>query len=180
MMRWLTGIIFKKLMGWKIEGDLPGNLKKYVIIVVPHTSWHDFYIGAMVRKLLGVSINFIAKKELFSFPFGWYFKWMGGAPIDRSANQNTVQQVARLFKERDEFRLALAPEGTRKKVAYWKSGFYYIALEANVPIVGVAFDYGSKTVKINKPFYPTGDFEKDLEQLQSFYVGVVGKVPAYT
>lgn len=179
-MRWLTSIIFRKLMGWRIEGDLPTNLKKYVIIVVPHTSWYDFYIGVMVRKLMGVSINFIAKKELFSLPFGWYFRWMGGAPVDRSSQKNSVQQVAQLFKDRDEFRLALAPEGTRKKVELWKSGFYYIALEANVPIVSVAFDYGSKTVKFNIPFYPSGDFEKDLKLLQSFYIGVVGKVPSYT
>ncbi|WP_339611571.1 1-acyl-sn-glycerol-3-phosphate acyltransferase, partial [uncultured Planktosalinus sp.] len=145
-----------------------------------HTSWHDFYIGAMVRKLLGDSINFIAKKELFVFPFGWYFKWMGGAPVDRLSNQHTVQQVAQLFKERDEFRLALAPEGTRKKVDHWKSGFYYIALEAQVPIVSVAFDYATKTVKINIPFYPDGNYENDLKKLQSFYRGVVGKVPAFT
>lgn len=179
-MRWFTHILFIRIMGWRIEGTLPSELKKYVIIVAPHTSWHDFYIGAMVRKLMGVTINFIAKKELFAFPFGWYFKWMGGAPVDRSSKQHTVQQVAQLFKERDEFRLALAPEGTRKKVEHWKSGFYYIAMEAKVPIVSVAFDYATKTVKINTPFYPDGNYKNDLKQLQSFYRGVVGRVSVFT
>lgn len=179
-MRAIASFIFIRLMGWKIDGDLSPQIKKSVVIVVPHTSWHDFYIGAFARKILNLQINFIGKRELFKFPFGWYFRWMGGAPVDRKSNRNTVQQVTELFKSRDEFRLAIAPEGTRKKVDTWKSGFYYIALEAKVPIICVAFDYNVKTVKINLPFYPTGDFPTDLIELKSFYKGVVGKIDAYT
>jgi 1-acyl-sn-glycerol-3-phosphate acyltransferase len=179
-MRAIASFIFIKLMGWRIDGDLSPHLKKAVVIVVPHTSWHDFYVGAFARKILNLQINFIAKRELFRFPFGWYFRWMGGAPVDRGSKHNTVQQVAQLFKSRDEFRLAIAPEGTRKKVDTWRSGFYYIAMEANVPIICVAFDYSTKTIKINLPFYPSGDFPTDLIELKSFYEGVVGKIKGHT
>lgn len=179
-MRWLASFIFHKLLGWKIEGVLPSEIKKCIIIVVPHTSWHDFYLGALVRKIINIDINFIAKKELFRFPFGWYFRWMGGAPVDRKSNKNTVQQVTELFNSRDEFRLALAPEGTRKKVEQWRSGFYHMAHNAGVPIISVAFDYKTKTVKIAKPFKTSGKYEEDYPILKNFYKGVVGKIPAYS
>ncbi len=179
-MRWLASFIYFKLLGWKIEGGFPPDLNKCVIIVVPHTSWHDFYIGAFVRKTLDIDINFIAKKELFRPPFGWYFRWMGGAPVDRKSNKNMVQQVSEMFNKRDEFRLALAPEGTRKKVEHWRSGFYHMAHNAGVPIVCVAFDYKTKTVKIGTPFKTTGNYEIDYPILKSFYKNIMGKIPAYT
>lgn len=179
-MRWLASFIYHKLLGWKIEGTLPPKIKKCVIIVVPHTSWHDFYIGALVRKIISANINFIAKRELFRFPFGYYFRWMGGAPVDRKSKKNMVQQVTEMFNNRDEFRLALAPEGTRKKVEHWRSGFYHMAHNAGVPIVCVAFDYNKKTVSIGLPFTTTGSYEMDYPLLKSFYKNVVGKVPEYT
>lgn len=179
-MRILASFIFHKVLGWKIEGAFPKDLKKCIIIVAPHTSWHDFYIGALVRKTINLNINFIAKRELFKFPFGCYFRWMGGAPVDRKAKRNTVQQVIDLFNSRDEFRLALAPEGTRKKVENWRSGFYYMAHNAQVPIVCVAFDYKTKTVKIGFPFNTSGNYEEDYPLLKSFYKNVVGKISAYT
>lgn len=179
-MRWLATFIFQKLLGWKVEGELPSAIKKCVIIVVPHTSWHDFYLGALVRKIIKIDINFIAKEELFRFPFGWYFRWMGGAPVDRKSNKNTVQQVTDMFNSREEFRLALAPEGTRKKVEHWRSGFYFMAHNAAVPIICVAFDYNTKTVKIGNPFKTSGNYEEDYPILKSFYNGVIGKIPAYS
>lgn len=176
----LAKIIFRYILGWKIEGNFSTKVKKTVVIVAPHTSWHDFYIGALARKLLKVPINFIAKKELFDSAFGWYFKWMGGEPIDRSSSQNTVDQIVGIFNSKPEFRLAIAPEGTRKKVKSWKTGFYYIAKKANVPITSVAFDYKTKTVSISKPFYVTGEYQKDLRHIQSFFSDAVGKVPEYS
>ncbi len=167
-------------MGWKIKGSFDPAIKKAVVIVVPHTSWHDFYIGAFTRKLLNAEINYIAKKELFQSPFGWYFRWMGGAPLDRTPGQNKVEAIAEILKKKEVFRLAMAPEGTRKKVLSWKTGYYYIAITANVPIICVAFDYGKKTVTINKPFYPTGDIELDTEILRAYFEGVVGKKPEYS
>lgn len=176
----IAKFIFFKMMGWKIKGSFDPNIKKAVIIVVPHTSWHDFYVGVFTRRILGTQINFIGKAELFRWPLGRYFRWMGGVPLDRTPGQNKVEAIANIFKEKDEFRLALAPEGTRKKVLEWKTGYYYIALAANVPIICVAFDYALKTVVIDKPFYPTGEIEEDTEMLRSFYKGVVGKKKEYS
>jgi 1-acyl-sn-glycerol-3-phosphate acyltransferase len=167
-------------MGWKIEGTIDERIKKCVLMVMPHTSWHDFYLGIFTRGITRLEMNFIAKKELFIFPFGFYFRWMGGAPIDRSGNLNKVDSIAAIFENHKEFRLAISPEGTRKKVTQLKSGFYYIALKANVPIITVAFDFGKKTVKIGKPFLPTANYENDLPILLNHFEGVIGKVPEYT
>ncbi|MBD3843239.1 MAG: 1-acyl-sn-glycerol-3-phosphate acyltransferase, partial [Campylobacterales bacterium] len=134
-MKKIYQFIFFKLMGWRINGSISPDLKKCVMIVVPHTSWKDFLIGVMARGSIGLEMHFVAKKELFVFPFGWYFKWMGGAPLDRSKKENKVDAIAEIFEERNVFRLAIAPEGTRKKVERWKTGFYYIAMKANVPVV---------------------------------------------
>ncbi|WP_439651379.1 1-acyl-sn-glycerol-3-phosphate acyltransferase [Mesonia aestuariivivens] len=144
------------------------SIKKCVIIVVPHTSWHDFYIGVFTRSIVKSPMHFIGKKELFRWPFGDYFKWIGGTPLDRSGNQNKVEAIAKLFQQKEEFRLALAPEGTRKKVTQWKSGFYWIAVLAKVPIIPVAFDYSRKVVKIGQSFYPTSNYDKDQKSLQLF------------
>ncbi|MBZ0326652.1 MAG: 1-acyl-sn-glycerol-3-phosphate acyltransferase [Altibacter sp.] len=176
----LTKFIFYKILGWKIVGAFDPAIKKCVVIVVPHTSWHDFFVGVFVRRILKTEINFVAKKELFVWPIGWYFRWMGGASLDRTAGQNKVEAIAAVFNSKDEFRLALAPEGTRKKVDIWKTGYYYIAEAAHVPIVPVAFDYSTRSVTIHKPFYPTGAIEADTKVLRNYYVGVVGKKPEYT
>jgi len=172
--------LYFKIMGWTIVGDLPRHLKKYVIIVVPHTSWVDFFLGLLVRKVLNEKINYIGKKSLFAPPFGWFFRWMGGAPIDRSKSSDTVSATAKIFENRKAFRLALSPEGTRKKVQQWKTGFYYISKAAQVPIVMVAFDYGKKLVKISEPQYPTDTMEADFKSYHQFFKGVVGKIPEYT
>lgn len=175
-MKGLSKFIFYRLMGWKIAGEFP-ILKKYVIIVLPHTSWHDFYVGVLVRSISGLKMNFVAKKELFRPPFGWYFKAVGGAALDRTSGQNKVQGIAEIFEEREEFRLAIAPEGTRKKVDKLKTGFYYIAKEAKVPVVMTALDFANKQVKVSAPFYPTDDIEADFKTVKSFYKGVKGKIP---
>ncbi|WP_051286113.1 1-acyl-sn-glycerol-3-phosphate acyltransferase [Salinimicrobium terrae] len=167
-------------MGWKFHGSWPDSLKKAVVIVVPHTSWHDFYLGLLVRRILGVDIKFVAKKELFKPPFGWYFKWMGGTALDRTPGQKKVEAIAALFDQKDEFRLAIAPEGTRKKVTEWKTGFYYIAKKANVPIVMIAFDFGKKKVKVSKPLYPTEDKDLDFLKIRKFYEDVTGKIARYS
>ncbi|PZW40624.1 acyltransferase [Mesonia sp. K4-1] len=171
----MVNYIFNKIMGWKIEGEFDPSIKKSVIIVVPHTSWHDFYIGVFTRSIVKIPIDFVGKKELFKWPFGAYFRWMGGTPLDRSNSENKVEAIAKIFAEKEEFRLSLAPEGTRKKVLNWKTGFYYIALAANVPIIPVGFDYGRKVVKIGEPFYPTKNYEKDLRLLQLFFKDIKGK-----
>ncbi|UZO80055.1 1-acyl-sn-glycerol-3-phosphate acyltransferase [Aquimarina sp. ERC-38] len=165
-------------MGWKMEGDFSKHtVKKCVVIAVPHTSWHDFYIGLLIRKIDGVRIHFVGKKELFKWPLGWYLKKVGGISIDRTPGQNKVEAIAKEFEKREELRITIAPEGTRKKVSEWKTGFYYIAKAANVPIIMVAFNFGKKKVTISKPFYPTENIEEDFKFMYSFFKAVKGKVP---
>lgn len=175
----LAKFIYFKILGWKINGTFP-KVDKCVVIVVPHTHWVDFFLGLLVRKVVNQEINYIGKKSLFKPPFGWFFRWTGGAPVDRSKNSNTVETIAQIFQERKVFRFALAPEGTRKKVDELKTGFYHIAKTAKVPIIMVAFDFGKKEVKISEPFYTTVDMEQDFGHIHNFYKGVVGKVPEYS
>ncbi len=169
--------IYFKMMKWKLVGEFPKELKKYVIIAVPHTSWHDFYIGLLIRKIANTKINFLGKKEIFIFPFGYYFRAVGGRSLDRTPGQNKVEAIAKLFETNDELRLTLAPEGTRDKVSEWKTGFYHIAKAAHVPIVMVTFDFGKKQNKISEPFYPTDNMEEDFAFMKNFFKGVKGKVP---
>ncbi len=179
-MRSLSVFIFYKVLGWKLEGEFSTELKKFVIAVVPHTSWHDFYMGLLIRKIIRLQINFLGKKELFDSPFGWYFRKVGGIALDRTGGQNKVEAIANEFKKRDEMRLALAPEGTRKRVKELKTGFYYIAKEANVPIVLLRFDFGKKIAKVGEPLYPTDDMQKDFEKIHDFFRGAIGKIPEYS
>ena len=180
MKRYLYKLLFLKIMKWKIIGSISEDTKKCILLVVPHTSWRDFYIGVLTRGIMDQSMNFVGKKELFSFPLGAYFRWMGGAPLNRAKNENKVQAIAKIFAQREEFRLAIAPEGTRKKVTSWKTGFYYIAQEANVPVVPVAFDWKNKEVRLGAPFYTTDNIDNDIAELEKFFVGVVGRVPEYS
>jgi 1-acyl-sn-glycerol-3-phosphate acyltransferase len=164
-------------MGWKIVGGIDPNLKKCVMMVMPHTSAHDFYLGIFTRGITGLEMNWVGKKELFRFPLGIYFRYMGGEPLDRSGGLNKVDSIAAIFDKKDTFRLAVAPEGTRKKVSELKTGFYYIALKANVPIVPVSFDFGRKQVHLGQPLNPSGNIEQDLTILKEHYKGVLGKIP---
>ncbi|MRX41144.1 acyltransferase [Flavobacterium sp. LC2016-23] len=177
MKKQLYKFIFFKLMGWKIVGIENAEVKKCILMVMPHTSNHDFYLGIFTRGISGLEMNWVGKKELFKFPFGYYFRSVGGEPLDRSGGLNKVESIAAIFDRKEVFRLAVAPEGTRKKVGEIKSGFYYIALKANIPIVPVAFDWGKKEVNLGTPFFPTGNYEADLQVLKKHYDGVVGKIP---
>ena len=167
--------IFFRLMGWSIVGTIDKNIKKCVMIVVPHTSWNDFFIGLFARGIIGLEIHWVGKKELFRFPVSYYFRWMGGEPLDRSGGRNNVDSIVAIFQRRETFRMAIAPEGTRKKVTEWKTGFYYIAIKAGIPIIPVAFDYGKKEVNIGTPFYPTAHNEEDFKALEKHFIGVRGK-----
>lgn len=176
-MQSLARLLYYKLLGWKLVGTFPGHLDKFVIIVAPHTSWIDFFLALLIRKVWNEQINFIAKKSLFDSHFGWFFRWAGGAPIDRSKSSDTVTAKANIFRDKEQFRLALSPEGTRKKVGQWKTGFYYIAKTAEVPIVMVAFDFGKKQIKVSEPQCTTDDKASDFAVYEAFFKGVQGKVP---
>lgn len=182
-MRYLSKFIYFKLLGWNVVGNTDfskNSIKKAVIIAAPHTSWHDFYIAILLRSVLGIKANFIGKKELFVFPIGWLFRALGGLPINRYNKEKKVAAIAKLFEEKEEFRMALAPEGTRKKVNAWRTGFYYIAKKAKVPIIMITLDFENKQNKISEPFYPTSDLEADFKFLRHFFKGVKGKINDYS
>ncbi len=178
-MRWLAKFIYFKIIGWKVVGNTTfskNTIKKAVIISAPHTSNFDFIIGILLRKIVAVKTNFIGKKSLFIWPFGYYFKAVGGVPVNRSNKEKKVQTIAKLFEDKEEFRLTLAPEGTRSKVEAWRTGFYYIAKEAKVPIIMFTMDFGNKQNKISEPFYPTENVEADFKFMKSFFKGVKGRI----
>ena len=169
--------IFYRLLGWKMIGGVDPSVRKCVIIVVPHTSNLDFLMGLLVRGIWNIKINFVGKKELFVFPFGYYFRSVGGAPLDRSGGKNNVDATVEVFNQYETFRLALSPEGTRKKVTELRTGFYYIALKAQVPVIPVALDYGKKEVRTGTPIFLTGNFEEDMKNILPYFKGVKGKIP---
>jgi len=177
MKKRLYTFIFYRLLGWKLTGTLDPSVKKCIVIVIPHTSNLDFFIALLVRGIMNIEINFVGKKELFVFPFGYYFRSVGGAPLDRSGGKNNVDATAEVFSKHETFRLALSPEGTRKKVSELRTGFYYIALKANVPIIPVAFDYGKKEVKVGNAVTVTGNYEEDMKLILPHFKDVIGKIP---
>ena len=178
-MQKIANFIFFKCFKWKILGN--SNLpKKCVVIVAPHTHWLDFFIAIVIRKVINQEINFIAKKELFMFPFGFFFSWMGGIPVNRGSKTNSVDLIAEIFKKETQFRLGISPEGTRKKVTKWKTGFYHIAKKASVPIVSATLNFKEKNIKFSEPFLVTNNFEKDIKKLRNLFVGVKGKIEKYS
>ncbi|MCB0502730.1 MAG: 1-acyl-sn-glycerol-3-phosphate acyltransferase [Bacteroidetes bacterium] len=165
-----------KALGWTFKGEVPKDVTHAVVIVAPHTSTWDFVFGmAAYRYFKEVKGYYLAKKELFSGPLKFLYSKTGGIPVDRSANNNLVVQVAKLFEEKSSFYLALAPEGTRSKTKTWKSGFYRIALEANVPIIMAYLDYGKKEAGVGEVLYPTGNFKEDAKKIEDFYKTITPK-----
>ena len=168
--------IYFRVLGWKLVGEMP-KIKKMILPVIPHTHWNDFLMGIIIRNVIDEKINFIGKKEIFGPLTGWFFRIMGGTSVQRNSKSNTVNVIAELFQKKEIFRLALSPEGTRKKVKDWKTGFYHIAKVAKVPICLVSFDYGKKQIVFHKLFYPTDNIKEDMKFLKSQFVGVVGRIP---
>lgn len=165
-----------KILGWQIEGLLP-ELKKYIVIVAPHTSNWDFIIGVLARGALNTRIHFLGKHQLFIPPWGWFFRAIGGSPVDRRKNNNLVDSAVQLFESKPDYKLALAPEGTRSPVKRWKCGFYHIANKAGVPIVPVGLDFSRRTVVIHTPLQPSGDIATDMHDILSFYRTIKGRHP---
>lgn len=174
-MRKIYGALLK-LLGWdySLTIDIP---PKCVICVAPHTSNWDFLIGLTFYKSIGGKPHILMKKELFIFPFKYLLKALGGIPVNRERKTSLSEQMVELFNSDEHFQLAIAPEGTRKKNAQWKSGFYYIALAAQVPITLAYLDYSKKVIGTFTNFYPTGDAEKDIDKIKSYYKNIQGKHP---
>ena len=172
MIKIISKLILNKVLGLKVKGGLPIN-DKYIISVVPHSSYFDLVVAVLIRTYSGLKIKFIGKKELFNPLTSFFFKFLGGIPVDRNKNENLVDAVVDLFKTNKIEILAIAPEGTRKKVNKWKTGFYYIALKAKLPILMVSFDYNRKEVKINNGYYPTGNIDNDFKELEKMVIDVI-------
>ncbi|MEP7145134.1 MAG: 1-acyl-sn-glycerol-3-phosphate acyltransferase [Ferruginibacter sp.] len=173
--------LFKKYLqitGWKAVNAIPPGLKNFVLVVAPHTSSWDVFMGFAFRSALKLDhIKFIAKKELFKPPFGFLFRKLGGVPVDRFSNNNFVDQVVDMFNSNESFAIALSPEGTRKKADRLRTGFYHIAKKANVPIVLLAFDFEHREFRFDAPFYTTGNEAVDIKKILLFFTGVKGRNP---
>jgi 1-acyl-sn-glycerol-3-phosphate acyltransferase len=163
-----VGRFMMGIRGWRVEGGIP-NIPKMVLIVAPHTSNWDFLTGLLVKLAMRMGGRFVGKHTLFRGPAGVFMRWLGGVPVDRSAAAGFVEETARIVRESERMILVVAPEGTRKRADRWKSGFYRIAMAAGVPIVLAGFDYSRKVIFFGPLFQPTGDYEKDLAELQSHY-----------
>jgi 1-acyl-sn-glycerol-3-phosphate acyltransferase len=176
--RWLVGLsrLIYKLAGWHIEGA-PPNLPKFLTIGGPHTSNWDGIHMLLLSIGLGIRMYWLGKHTLFKPPLGIFTRAANGIPINRQSTKNAVEQVIETFNEREHFVLIIAPEGTRKKVDYWKTGFYYIALGAKVPIVLTFIDAPRKRVGMGPAIMPSGDIEADFEIFRAFYADKVGVHP---
>lgn len=163
-------------IGWKATGKLSG-VRKCVMIAAPHTTNWDYFYTLLVSFILRIKISAMGKKSLTEGPFGGIMKWLGIIPIDRSKSNNIVESTIQQFNENDDLVIVVPPSGTRGKVAYWKTGFYYIALGAGVPIALGFIDYGNKTGGIGPVIYPTGDIDADMIEIRKFYSTITGKYP---
>jgi len=166
-------------LGWTIQADLP-DIKKYVAIAAPHTSNWDFPLGILAAKAIRLKVHWMGKHTLFRWPYGWFFRAIGGTPVYREQGQNYIRQMAELFNRSEQLVLALAPEGTRSKTDHWKTGFHYIARAAKVPIVMAYLDFGHKQVGIGELFYPGEDIEADFDKIRQFYANRIGRNPENT
>jgi len=170
--------LYLKLEGWKAVNEFPNHLKKAVVLVAPHTHWKDFTIGLAARSVLKIKHGkYLGKAELFKGPFGFLFRWLGGTPVDRFSKQGVVEQVVEKFNNAENLVIALSPEGTRKRVDKLRTGFYYIAKKANVPIVMVGLDYSKKELSVSETFYTTDDEAADFRKIIEFFAPLKGYYP---
>ncbi|MEI2696449.1 MAG: 1-acyl-sn-glycerol-3-phosphate acyltransferase [Saprospiraceae bacterium] len=168
-----------KIWGWKSTGfETLQQLPKFVIAIGPHTSNWDFLVGILVRTAYGIhKVRFLGKDSLFRPPFGFIFRALGGYPVNRRKHHNQVDAYIQAFLEHTEFAIVIAPEGTRKKVDKLKTGYYFIARGAGVPIIPTIMNYQTKSVDFGTPFYPSDNEQKDLDFLTNFFKNRPGKYP---
>lgn len=174
--RWFhTGLM--RLTGWRFSGEGFPDCRKFVLIVAPHTSNWDFIVGIMAMYALGIRGTYLGKDALFRFPLGPLMRWLGGIPVDRSGKSDVVTQTVEAIERSERIIIVIAPEGTRKHTTRWRSGFYWIAQKANVPILPVAFDFSRKEVRLFPLFHPTGDQDADVAKIRSHYTPEMGRFP---
>lgn len=174
-MTYLLGSLLLRLGGWRLHGELPAG--GVVIAVAPHTSNWDFFWLFFVKWKLRLHPRFLAKHTLFEGPVGWFMRRVGGIPVNRRARGDVVGQANAAFAKNPDLKLVLAPEGTRRRTSYWKSGFYEIARSAGVPVVPVSIDYGARQVVVGDPVRTDTDRAVFMEEIRAFFDGCRGRDP---
>jgi len=172
----ILAVIYFALFGWKLFGKAP-EARKYVLVAAPHTSNWDFFYLKLSAIMLGVQLQWMGKHTLFKGILGPFTRRMGGVPVDRMSRNNVVDQMVRQFEINKRLVLTIPPEGTRSYVEYWKSGFYYIAKNANVPIVLSKLDYGRKRSGIGETIFPVGDISEVMDRIREYYKDACAKFP---
>lgn len=175
LQKFCNWLLFKK-MGW-ISDITVVHPDKYIICLAPHTSNWDFVIGQLFARATGLQAQFLMKKEWFVGPLGVFFRKLGGIPVWRSKHTSMTDILAEQAKVAKTFHLCVTPEGTRSLNAEWKKGFYFIALKAEIPILLYGLDFEKKCISCTRSVVPTGDIEKDMKEIKSYFKTFVGKKP---
>lgn len=175
-LRQQVGEAYLKLTGWDVDAGRP-DVDKAVVIAYPHTSNWDITFTLAAAYVLDVDIQWLGKKSLFDPPFGFMLRWLGGVPVDRSKRTKMVDAMAETMRDMARGLIIIPPEGTRSAAGRWKSGFYWVAVGAEVPIVLGYVDFGRKRAGLGEMFRPTGDLHADFAQIRAFYEGMQGKFP---
>lgn len=176
MIKALSRFLLLRVMGFTVNVKEPIP-PKFIIALAPHTSNWDFVIGNLYSRAMDIPCQFLMKKEWFIWPLGYIMKSLGGIPIDRSKRTRVTEQIAQTAREQDVFHLCITPEGTRKRNPEWKKGFYYIALMADIPILLYGLDYRRRLIECTKTIVPSGDIEKDMAEIKSYFKNYNGKHP---
>lgn len=175
-MKMISKFIFW-LCGWKVVGDVPKELGKFIMIAAPHTSNWDLLYARGAFYIMDINVRYTIKKELFFFPLGWFLRAMGGIPIDRKSKSNMIDKMIALYDDYDELCILITPEATRSHSKEWKKGFYHIANGANIPISLGYLDYKKKHAGVGPLITPSGDYEKDIKVIKDFYREITPKYP---
>ena len=176
MKKW-WGKTLLRIFGWKVEGAVPDDLKRMVMVAAPHTSNWDYPIAILAFMVIGIRMRYFIKDTYTKPPLGFIFKALGAIGVNRSRRSNLTQYAVELLNESEEMVILVPAEGTRGRVEKWKTGFYHIAIEAKVPIVLGYVNYENKIAGIGPVYYPTGDFETDMNHIQQFYEDKAGRFP---
>tara|TARA_B100000900_G_C20560058_1_gene708501 strand:+ start:262 stop:864 length:603 start_codon:yes stop_codon:yes gene_type:complete len=173
-----VGTTLLSLTGWRVKGEIPDR-QKLLVILAPHTSNWDFVYGMALVLSLRIKIYWLGKHTIFKKGFRRLLKSLGGIPVNRSDSKNIIKEVTEMANVEGGFLLGLSPEGTRKRVENWKSGFLRMAKSMDCPILLASIDYPTKVISFSDMFYPTGDNQRDIEYLKEYYKKFIGKIPEY-
>ncbi|MFB6352093.1 MAG: 1-acyl-sn-glycerol-3-phosphate acyltransferase, partial [Bradymonadaceae bacterium] len=176
VMKYLAATLFDAA-GWTVRNEVPEDLETFVVIGAPHTSNWDLVVTLAVAATVDIEFSWVGKRTLFQGPYGSLMRWLGGISVDRRKSQGAVQQLAETLRRADRMALVIAPEGTRSRSDRWKSGFYHIAREADVPIVMGYVDYARRDAGLGPTIDPVGSKDQVEEQLQAFYGDKKGLYP---